>query len=539
MDCRYRRYSTSVPDYLLNRPHGFVKHCLIKKSIAENETVNVALVNYGEFKVGSFTSREKFYKVTFGDENVMPKCTCEDWFQSAYLCKHFFMVFKMFPETWSWISLSSLYRESPFLTLDGGLESLNRESNNVGETIVENLQGHDVEEDRISAITEEITVPNLAELPGRKRTIKTNFSAEVRDMLNHLKNISYEFEESSEAMIFLHEGLKDLYSKVENLREKEMGIPTRLEKHMKMPMKKKSKENYIEIPLQLRKKSFIPRVGEKKQKMTEASKINLNINTVQTKEVEESIVTDDQINGEETFTTRAAEFFDIVKDDNIIAHTSPVNFEFNRSKLPLQDLEDLSNSSMLSDRLIKCLQDYIRKNNPAINGLQDPILGQNLSFQPMNKPMVQVIHNGKAHWLTISTYGCDVGEIFLLDSMFHDYLTAQTKKQICAIMKCESAEIRVKVVSTQQQRGGIDCGLFAIAFAQYISFHGRNPAVFFDQSKMRNHVLKCLKDDQLAPFPTLVDGSSILKSRPKEFLLKVFCTCRSIWLSSDKKIYGK
>ena len=47
----------------------------------------------------------------------MPSCTCHDWQNSPYLCKHFFAIFKKFP-AWSCDSLPDMYRNSPFMTLD-------------------------------------------------------------------------------------------------------------------------------------------------------------------------------------------------------------------------------------------------------------------------------------------------------------------------------------------------------------------------------------------------------------------------------------
>ena len=58
------------------------------------------------------------YKVSFGNDNTMPSCSCEDWRASAYPCKHFFAIIQKYPDDWPWEALSSLYRCSPFLTLD-------------------------------------------------------------------------------------------------------------------------------------------------------------------------------------------------------------------------------------------------------------------------------------------------------------------------------------------------------------------------------------------------------------------------------------
>nr|XP_047139929.1 uncharacterized protein LOC124815340 [Hydra vulgaris] len=119
MNCQYRRYSNNIPEYLHNRPHHFVKHCLQKIDLANKTDLDVVLLNdHGLFKANSFSDKNKNYIVYFGDKDTMPKCTCVAWSQSAYLCKHFFLIFRKYPQAWSWQSLSFLYRESPFLNID-------------------------------------------------------------------------------------------------------------------------------------------------------------------------------------------------------------------------------------------------------------------------------------------------------------------------------------------------------------------------------------------------------------------------------------
>ena len=59
---------------------------------------------------------------------------------------------------------------------------------------------------------------------------------------------------------------------------------------------------------------------------------------------------------------------------------------------------------------------------------------------------------------------------------------------------------------TQQQEGGSDCGLFAIAFAGVLA-SGCHPSSFkFKQSEMREHLRQCLVASQLSDFPTAKKG---------------------------------
>ena len=72
----------------------------------------------GNFTVVNFLSNSKErYELCFGDTCSMPKCSCNDWGRTGYLCKHFFAIFKKYPAG-SEKDLSKLCRESPFLNLD-------------------------------------------------------------------------------------------------------------------------------------------------------------------------------------------------------------------------------------------------------------------------------------------------------------------------------------------------------------------------------------------------------------------------------------
>ena len=78
----------------------------------------INFVRHGVFSVKSFTNNEsERYIIDFGDDETMPKCTCQGWPLSYYPCKHFFAIFrKHIP--WQLHALSPPYINSPFLTLD-------------------------------------------------------------------------------------------------------------------------------------------------------------------------------------------------------------------------------------------------------------------------------------------------------------------------------------------------------------------------------------------------------------------------------------
>ena len=137
--------------------------------------------------------------------------------------------------------------------------------------------------------------------------------------------------------------------------------------------------------------------------------------------------------------------------------------------LGYSDLKDISDRRMLSDSVVNAFQIMMDKLFPEVNGLQNPILRQTLSFKVQkNKPFVQVLHDGKLHWIAISTYGCNEGEVCYIDSLFNGRITDHTKQQICASFNCDLKHVKINVLPVQQPSTGVDCGVFALAFYFYI-----------------------------------------------------------------------
>ena len=101
MDSRYRQYSGNVPNYLKNRPREFVKHCLIKISMAKAIRNNsITIINHGVFSVKSENSNNTCTVCYGGDENML-SYSCSAWSELYLPCKHFFSVFDKFP-LWNW-----------------------------------------------------------------------------------------------------------------------------------------------------------------------------------------------------------------------------------------------------------------------------------------------------------------------------------------------------------------------------------------------------------------------------------------------------
>ena len=109
-----RTYKNHIPVYLHNRPRNVILHCLDRKaSSCKYSTEDVEDVDSSS-GVFSVISGENSYTVNFQS----PSCTCPDWTQTQYPCKHFFAVFRLRQPQWTWSSLPNSYLTSPRLSLD-------------------------------------------------------------------------------------------------------------------------------------------------------------------------------------------------------------------------------------------------------------------------------------------------------------------------------------------------------------------------------------------------------------------------------------
>ena len=86
-------------------------------------------------------------------------------------------------------------------------------------------------------------------------------------------------------------------------------------------------------------------------------------------------------------------------------------------------------------------------------------------------------------------------------------------KSIYRLFVDETGKLVVSLVSVQKQYGGYNCGLFAIAFAD-VTIGRSSEDAYFDVNNMRHHLLYCLENKTLIPFPKVdkrTDSREIIK----------------------------
>ena len=396
MNSKYRKYDRNIPKYLLNRPAHFVKQCLIKISKAKQSDMSgVVMKSDGEFVVHSFQEKHEHYNVRFGSNDEMPSCSCLDWSNSMYLCKHFFAIFLKFPDTWSWNAVSSLYRNSPFLTMDEDMAK----DDSPSLTIDEDMAKDDKEENNPEELAElKECEPQTEMVALQCDEDETNaiikhesiqYSPMVRDVIGQLRNISYEL--SNEDSKELYDSLRSILDKTQDKRKREDSIPvlTNVLEYKTWQPKK-----YSRLSLNKKRKIGNARIGEKSEMMKKAKLISVEPQKKKEKlkdEIVEECVVDNIGIGEEEFNTQEIVFVDEASgDEEVVLLNCPSS---KRSDLSVRCLRILSNNLMLTDNVVYVFQRFIKKQYPMVFGLQDTVLGQTLAYNVLgHRSFLQVYY---------------------------------------------------------------------------------------------------------------------------------------------------
>ena len=106
-------------------------------------------------------------------------------------------------------------------------------------------------------------------------------------------------------------------------------------------------------------------------------------------------------------------------------------------------MHDLLAGKWLSDVHIHAAQ-LLMKKVSDVKGLQNPVLGQNLTFKAAEGDMVQVLHSGGDHWLTVSTVGTKATNVVRVYDRLGTPLSSQTKKQIASLMRTKDDSITIE-----------------------------------------------------------------------------------------------
>ena len=177
--------------------------------------------------------------------------------------------------------------------------------------------------------------------------------------------------------------------------------------------------------------------------------------------------------------------------------------------------QDLSNiltpGYWLNDLVICHAQTILKQQFPKISGFQNTkdvynsSLDRTAEYEKPSKGFVQILFNGKDHWVCTSNLIDGGKNVKIYDSM-HSTCQNTIKKQLDVLVSPKSI-ISVEKVQSQLENGQDNpnnrglCGLFAIAFATSLCF-GEDPgARKYNTDGMRHHLYDCLRARHMSKFP--------------------------------------
>jgi hypothetical protein len=151
-------------------------------------------------------------------------------------------------------------------------------------------------------------------------------------------------------------------------------------------------------------------------------------------------------------------------------------------------------------------------------------------LQPCKPPTAQLHFTGKSHWV-MSCQQEEGHNIYIADSILHkNAVTPSLQIQLAQIYGQDIHKLYINMPPVQQQRNGIDCGVFAIANMVEYLITKNDPSTYqyFDQPAMRDHLVKCFENGIFELFPKARSTPKI-NSRPLEYIRKcisLHCVCR-------------
>ncbi len=196
--------------------------------------------------------------------------------------------------------------------------------------------------------------------------------------------------------------------------------------------------------------------------------------------------------------------------------------------------QTLKSGDWLNDEHIHFAQELLRRDYPDIAGFQPTLLSQVDRFTPIECRCESLLihHINANHWMVSTTIG---GEVTIADSKCSSDFSSCLTHQLAQVYRKyidnqvddgRETYLPVRVLRVQQQSGGSDCGLFAIAFAVHLLQGNNIEEIEFDQKKMRSHLNYCFWKKKLFAFPTLSKKGYRKTTQLPYFHLDIYCSCK-------------
>ena len=157
------------------------------------------------------------------------------------------------------------------------------------------------------------------------------------------------------------------------------------------------------------------------------------------------------------------------------------------------------NNEYICDRTVDAALKLLQNEHPHIS-IQSTVYPHTLLVYSINETL-HIHHLKNNHFVTTSTLG-NPAVVTIYDSLNSNTLSPDLVQQSKALYSPDNSLPTIRQAHiANTQIGGLDCGLFSIAYAIELAI-GNDPATFtFDQSMMRHHLITCLENRRLTPFP--------------------------------------
>ena len=190
----------------------------------------------------------------------------------------------------------------------------------------------------------------------------------------------------------------------------------------------------------------------------------------------------------------------------------------------------LKHTYWLHDSEIYAGQIFLKRHFPLFDGLHDPAITGPMVI-PATSEFIQIVNIG-AHWVCISTLGCQAGIVRVFSSLYiklssvainHAYLMLHHPQNTVTFL---NEKVQKQVVSS-------DCALFALAFTTDFCYGLDPTSQRYSQKEMWQHYVTCLESGAMVPFPK-TDERVPFHLGCNSISVPIFCLCR---LPKDRKEY--
>ena len=138
-----------------------------------------------------------------------------------------------------------------------------------------------------------------------------------------------------------------------------------------------------------------------------------------------------------------------------------------------------------------------------------------------------------------------IGFVYLLTETYDRlYSTIPLSLVVIDLLHTQSGKITFKSMEMQKQKGNSACGVYAIAVATAVCYQEDPTVIRWNTESMRRHLLKCLEQSKMEPFPRIPDETSkkgkIKKLWLVQYIVFVVVDIREmkLWSNAALAAYG-